>query len=85
MHGKTARTSLAVTLFGLLFSAPATARDAFHILHTFLDGEDAGTSNAPVILDRKGNLYGTALQGGANNDGVVFKITPKRARLRAQR
>ena len=48
----------------------------FRVLHTFLDGDDGATSNAPVILDRKGNIYGTALQGGASNNGVIFKITP---------
>ena len=77
MHGRAVRLSLGVTLCGLLFSVPTGAHDRFHILHTFLDGDDGGTSNAPVILDRKGNVYGTALQGGANNDGVVFRITPK--------
>ncbi|HLY05862.1 MAG TPA: choice-of-anchor tandem repeat GloVer-containing protein [Rhizomicrobium sp.] len=68
---------LGLAIFGLALSVPATAHDRFHILHTFLDEGDGGTSNAPVIMDRKGNVYGTALQGGANNDGVIFKITPK--------
>jgi uncharacterized repeat protein (TIGR03803 family) len=29
-----------------------------------------------LISDSSGNLYGTASIGGANNAGVVFKITP---------
>lgn len=29
-----------------------------------------------VTLDASGNLYGTASQGGANNVGVVWEITP---------
>ncbi|HEX9159055.1 MAG TPA: choice-of-anchor tandem repeat GloVer-containing protein, partial [Rhizomicrobium sp.] len=77
MRGKTVCFRLGVTVCGLLFSGPVNAHDTFHILHTFLDGEDGGTSNAPVILDRDGNVYGTALQGGANNDGVVFRLPPK--------
>lgn len=77
MRGKTVCFRLGVTLGGLLFSVPVNAHDTFRILHTFLDGEDGGTSNAPVILDRDGNVYGTALQGGANNDGVVFRHSPK--------
>jgi uncharacterized repeat protein (TIGR03803 family) len=46
----------------------------FRVLHVFLDGSDGATSNAPVIADSNGNLFGTALQGGASNNGVVFKI-----------
>ena len=33
-------------------------------------------STRNVILDAKGNLYGTASQGGAYNWGVVWEITP---------
>ncbi len=32
---------------------------------------------AGVVLDRKGNLYGTTLYGGAYGSGGVFKLTPK--------
>ena len=66
---------LALCAAGLLTPVAADAA-RFHVLHTFLDGDDGATSNAPVILDRKGNIYGTALQGGASNNGVIFKITP---------
>jgi uncharacterized repeat protein (TIGR03803 family) len=33
------------------------------------------TSN--LISDATGSLYGTTIQGGAANDGTVFKLTPK--------
>jgi uncharacterized repeat protein (TIGR03803 family) len=29
-----------------------------------------------VIFDKEGNLYGTTFQGGAYNQGTVFKVTP---------
>jgi hypothetical protein len=29
-----------------------------------------------MILDRAGNLYGTALRGGVDDVGVVFEVTP---------
>jgi uncharacterized repeat protein (TIGR03803 family) len=59
----------------LALSAAGEAQAArFRVLHVFLDGSDGATSNAPVITDSKGNLFGTALQGGASNNGVVFKI-----------
>jgi len=47
---------------------------ALRVLHAFLDGCDGATSNAPVIPDQNGNLFGTALQGGASNNGVVFEV-----------
>jgi uncharacterized repeat protein (TIGR03803 family) len=27
-------------------------------------------------MDSAGNLYGTTIQEGANNDGTIFKLTP---------
>jgi uncharacterized repeat protein (TIGR03803 family) len=38
---------------------------------------DGAEPAAGLIFDRKGNLYGTTEYGGANNDGVVFKLTPR--------
>ena len=44
-------------------------------LHAFhkTDGSD---SQATLVLDAAGNLYGTTLAGGADNDGAVFEIQP---------
>jgi uncharacterized repeat protein (TIGR03803 family) len=56
-----------------MVAGSAEARD-FRVLYAFLDGADGGTPNTPVIEDAAGNLFGTALQGGAENDGVVFEI-----------
>jgi uncharacterized repeat protein (TIGR03803 family) len=45
-------------------------------LHSFTFGcTDGCVPFAGVIRDKEGNLYGTA-QGGASNDGVVFKLAP---------
>lgn len=45
-----------------------------NVLHSFL-GYAIGTL-APVIFDPSGNLYGTAYEGGIDNHGLVFEITP---------
>src|ERR1039458_1158543 len=45
------------------------------ILHSF-SGPDGYGPQAEVIMDKKGNLYGTTKSGGTNSDGVVFKMTP---------
>jgi uncharacterized repeat protein (TIGR03803 family) len=39
-------------------------------------GADGAKPVGSVILDAKGNVYGTASSGGANGYGVVFEITP---------
>jgi uncharacterized repeat protein (TIGR03803 family) len=47
------------------------------VLHSFTGGLDGGTPYySYVIFDSAGNLYGTASQGGAYGDGVVFQLSP---------
>ena len=45
-------------------------------LYSFTGGVDGGQPQSRVVLDADGNLYGTTANGGAYNDGAVFKITP---------
>lgn len=48
----------------------------YSVLHHFT-GNDGAYPDAGVILDKKGNLYGTTeLGGGGHSVGVVFEITP---------
>jgi uncharacterized repeat protein (TIGR03803 family) len=47
------------------------------ILHAFSgNGTDGYNPVSGLILDSAGNLYGTTPVGGANNVGIVFKLTP---------
>jgi uncharacterized repeat protein (TIGR03803 family) len=46
------------------------------VLHSFTDGLDGGAPVVGMIFDAQGNLYGTTSQGGAYNQGTVFKLTP---------
>ncbi len=60
---------------GLTLSLAGSAHArGFQVLHSFLDGADGATPNAPVIEDTAGDLFGVAHQGGANNDGVVYEV-----------
>lgn len=45
-------------------------------LHDFTGGNDGEYPASSVILDRSGNLYGTASYGGTKGQGVVWGITP---------
>lgn len=48
------------------------------VLHSFTGGRDGGNPWAGVIIDKKGDLYGTAAYGGASTNcegcGVIFKL-----------
>ena len=47
------------------------------ILHTFCTGDCSdGAYPNDLIMDAKGNLYGTASNGGDGGNGTVFMITP---------
>jgi uncharacterized repeat protein (TIGR03803 family) len=50
------------------------------VLHRFCsvaNCADGWFPYAGLIFDAAGSLYGTTAQGGANNRGTVFKLTPK--------
>jgi uncharacterized repeat protein (TIGR03803 family) len=47
----------------------------YTLLHTFV-GSDGAQPDANLILDGKGNLYGTTATGGAGGAGVAFELTP---------
>jgi uncharacterized repeat protein (TIGR03803 family) len=44
-------------------------------IYSFTGGTDGGFPRGNLIQGVDGNFYGTTLQGGAFNDGTVFKIT----------
>jgi len=50
------------------------------VLHSFASGTSDGCAPAQgLVMDRKGNLYGTTNSGGAYNMGTVFKLARNRA------
>jgi uncharacterized repeat protein (TIGR03803 family) len=59
---------------GVVFKLSPTGSET--VLHTFTGGADGGAPFAGLIQDAAGNLYGTTSKGGADDDGVVFRLTP---------
>jgi uncharacterized repeat protein (TIGR03803 family) len=45
-------------------------------LYDFTGGSDGGLPYCQLAVDAKGNIFGTNVIGGSNNQGVVFEITP---------
>jgi uncharacterized repeat protein (TIGR03803 family) len=63
--------------FGSVFKlTPSENGWIYTALHDFSGGADGLYPVAGVTLDANGNLYGTALGGGAYGYGVVWEITP---------
>jgi uncharacterized repeat protein (TIGR03803 family) len=56
-------------------SPTASGKWKYTVLHTFT-GNDGAQPEANLIFDRKGNLYGTTVTGGAGGAGVAFELTP---------
>jgi uncharacterized repeat protein (TIGR03803 family) len=53
-----------------------TSGGALTVLHDFEGGPDGWFPNGGLVQGTDGNLYGTTYNGGANNAGTIFLITP---------
>jgi len=71
-----ALTVLAIAFLLVVVATPAQAQ-TFNVLHTFTGGQDGEYPTAGVTLDKAGNLYGTADEGGGTGNGTVYKLTHK--------
>ena len=76
-----ARGAVSLTVMAiLLFIAASTVQaQTYTILHNFTGGRDGGLPYAGLVMDRAGNLYGTASAGGTScpgGCGTVFKLSP---------
>lgn len=66
----------AALLLGALSLAQTGQAASLKTIHAFKDTPDGATPWTTQLIPLHGNLYGTALQGGANNDGTIFELTP---------
>lgn len=77
LYGTTISGGSAQCGCGVVFklSPQKSGKWKYIVLHTFV-GSDGAQPDANLVLDDKGNLYGTAATGGAGGAGVVFEVTP---------
>jgi uncharacterized repeat protein (TIGR03803 family) len=60
--------------YGTVFEM--TAAGALLTLHSFANTPSGAYPSGGLVQAANGNFYGTTSQGGANNQGTVFEITP---------
>jgi uncharacterized repeat protein (TIGR03803 family) len=67
---------LSTLLIAVLGVSPARAQSE-NVIHRFTrTTTDGGIPGAALIADKKGNLYGTTVRGGAYDQGTVFQLVP---------
>lgn len=77
---RTRLTFLAITFMALIIALPANAQTyKYSDLYSFKNNGTDPSHPSALIIDSSGNLYGTALDGGTYNNGVVYKVSPKGA------
>ena len=65
--------------YGTVFELTPSANGTWthKVLYSFLNnGKDGVAPEAGVVLDAKGNLYGTTFYGGTYGYGTVFELSP---------
>ena len=74
LYGTTVQDGLSG--YGNVFKlAPSSGGWTYTDLYDFTGGSEGGYPSG-VVMDAKGNLYGTTSVGGAYGNGVVFELTP---------
>jgi uncharacterized repeat protein (TIGR03803 family) len=62
---------------GTVFKVTPSGKQS--VLYTFCGVSNCADGQAPqasLVIDTKGNLYGTTFEGGPYGGGTVFKVTP---------
>jgi uncharacterized repeat protein (TIGR03803 family) len=74
-HGRSFLRLLLVCAFTLV-CALSTQGQTFKVLYNFTGGADGAGPSGSLVVDKLGNLYGTAGAGGVFGQGAVFKLSP---------
>lgn len=71
----TAALAVAITFVLAVAATQTMHAQTYTVIHSFTGGVDGGKPWAGLTLDQAGNLYGTAMTGGAHYSGSVFKLS----------
>jgi uncharacterized repeat protein (TIGR03803 family) len=62
---------------GVLFQLePSNGHWIEHVLHRFGRGSDGRNPHGGLVADKKGNLYGTTVNGGRYSAGTIYELSP---------
>ncbi len=77
LYGNTANGGGGGLGFGTVFELSPSSGGTWteSILYAFAGGSDGDRPSGAVALDASGNVYGVTELGGANNYGIVYKLT----------
>ena len=73
---KSSKFGCGLALALLIPVSAAHAKSTETVLYSFTGGADGSNPYGALIEDASGNLYGTAVEGGAKGVGTVFKLAP---------
>jgi uncharacterized repeat protein (TIGR03803 family) len=71
LYGTTAKGG--ASNLGTIYKITASGKET--VIHSFGKGSDGAVPFGGLILDAKGNLYGTTTQGGKSKLGTVFTVS----------
>lgn len=75
LNGGTSSGSCLLGSCGVVYKLDAAGTES--VLWSFAGEPDgANPYYGTLVLDSSGNLYGTTAEGGANNEGTVFEVSP---------
>jgi uncharacterized repeat protein (TIGR03803 family) len=64
--------------YGIVYQlTPSSPSWTEHIVHAFTGGNDGQYGYGNLAIDSTGNIYGTAIDGGAHGYGLVFEFEPQ--------
>jgi len=64
--------AVAILMAGL--TIPTAQAQTGTVLHNFTDGGDGGGPEAGITFDQQGRIYGTTVEGGSHQNGVVYRL-----------